>query len=225
MSESTTTLYPTTWEQIWVCAESVVNTVANPSADAEIAGILAERALSSAQSALDAREEQQGAQATWRVKYEALLSANDEADEAIDAVDLACRLKGGTALQTLNRSLWGGEGRTEFKNLPFQSQILKAKGYLVRVDAGGAALNVPSERVEKVRITNAALEAAWNEEREAKRAWGVKAEAADQGRDEFLGEYRELVRYLLAVVGEARTRAVLPGFAKKKGKKEAEPSA
>lgn len=55
-----------------------------------------------------------------------------------------------------------------------------------------------------MRETNDALEVAWKGEREAKRAWSVASEAAEDARDAFLTDYRATVRYIIAVYGEDR---------------------
>jgi hypothetical protein len=219
---SADTFFPIIDEHTYTAAEHVVGLVDDPDADAEIAADVRARLLPTAQSALSTRADQAARQGLWRYAQTTLVEKNEEAQEADDAVtdlNLALRLKG-EDVYTTHRQLWGGETASELVKRPYPSQIQAIRGYVARVDADPAAANGPAERIERVRETNDALEVAWKAEREAKRAWTVASEAAEDARDTFLTDYRATVRYLIAVYGEERVRLALPRLprvGKKKG--------
>lgn len=213
------TFFPILDEHTYTAAEHVVSLVDDPDADAEISADVRARLLESAQSALSTRADQATRQGLWRFAQTTLVEKNEEADDAVTELNLALRLKGEHVYAT-HRQLWGGETAGELVKRPYPSQIQTVRGYLARVDADPAAANGPAERIERVRETNDALEGAWKGEREAKRAWTVASEAAEDARDAFLTDYRATVRFVIAVYGEDRARLALPRFprvGKKKG--------
>lgn len=216
---SADTFFPILDEHTYTAAEHIVGLVDDPDADAEIANDVRARLLPTAQSALSTRADQAARQGLWRYAHTTLVEKNEEADDALTDLNLALKLKG-DEVYTTHRQLWGGEAVSELIKRPYPSQIQATRGYVARVDADPAAANGPAERIERVRETNDALEVAWKAEREAKRAWSVASEAAEDARDTFLTDYRATVRYLIAVYGEDRVRLALPRFprvGKKKG--------
>ncbi len=208
---STDTLFPSIDEHAYTAAEHVNVYPDSPDADPEIASVLRERALPSAKSALTTRADHQSRQGLWRFAHGELILRNDEADEALSEHNLALHLKG-EDIYNIHQHLWGGGGVSNIARSPYPTQIQSVRGYIARVDADPEAARAPEERLARVRETNDALEVAWKAEREAKRAWTLASEAAEEARDAFLTDYRATVRYLIAVFGEERVRRALPSF-------------
>ena len=217
---SDTTSLPYTDEQTNIAAEGVVTLCANPDRDPELAATMTERCLSSAQGLLNGREALQVAEAALKVKLIVLGERDDEADEALTDINTAMKLRGGTAGQALNRSLWGGGTAGEVAALPYASQISRVKGYAVRARAEAEALNLPIERVERVAETNDALELAWTEAQDARRNRELKRQGAEEAQDAFLTDYRAAVRYAILVYEEERVISALPRFPKRRTAKK-----
>ena len=197
---------------IWSAASWVVNAMLDTSLPLEVISALKKRALAPAERLRAAREKKATLQGAHKLALAALNIANTNNDAAGSALVASAGIKGGRALQEKVRLFLGGRRMSDVTGAPHEEEIRVFVDFLHRVDADPDKFELPVERVEALRATNAAHEAAYLAERAAYKALRAAIIEYDDPSDELLSGYRAAVRGILVELGEAGAAAVLPSF-------------
>ena len=208
----TVTYFPFTAAHIWSASVWVVDAVLDTSLPLEVISALKKRALAPAETLRAARVKKTNAQGAHKLALAELNLRNKENDEAGSALAAAAGIKGGRPLQEKLQVLLGGRRMSDVTTAPHDEEIRIFWDFLGRVDADPNKFELPAERIERLRVTNAAHEAAYLAERAAYKALRAAKIEHDDAEDEFLSGYRAAVRTIVLELGEAGATAVLPAF-------------
>ena len=207
-----TTFFPYNPSHIWSASGWVVNAVLDTTLPLEVISALKKRALAPAETLRGARDKKTNAQGAHKLALAELNLRNKENDEAGSAIPASAGIKGGRALQDKVQVLLGGRRMSDVTSAPHEEEIRIFWDFLGRVDADPNKFELPAERIETLRETNAAHEAAYLAERAAYKALRAAQIEYDDAADEFLSGYRSAVRAIVLDLGEAGATAVLPAF-------------
>jgi hypothetical protein len=207
-----TTFFPYNPSHIWSAAGWVVNAVLDTSLSLETITALNKRALAPAERLRTARENKSTLQGAHKAALAALNKANTKNDAAGSALVASAGIKGGRELQEKVQLLLDGRRMSDVTSAPHEEEIRIFWDFLNRVDADPDKHGLPVERIEALRETNAAHEAAYLAERAAYKALRAAKIEHDDAEDEFLSGYRAAVRTIVLELGEAGATAVLPAF-------------
>lgn len=208
----TVTYFPFTAAHIWSASVWVVDAVLDTSLPLEVISALKKRALAPAETLRAARVKKTNAQGAHKLALAELNLRNKENDEAGSALAASAGIKGGRPLQEKMQVLLGGRRMSDVTSAPHDEEIRIFWDFLGRVDADANKFELPAERIERLRVTNAAHEAAYLAERAAYKALRAAMIEHEDASDAFLTGYRAAVRSILLEVGEAGAAAVLPTF-------------
>ena len=207
-----TTFFPYNPSHIWSAAGWVVNAVLDTSLSLETISAIKKRALAPAERLRAAREKKSSLQGAHKAALAWLNETNTNNDAAGSAVVASAGMKGGRPLQDKVQVLLGGRRMSDVTSAPHEEEIRIFWDFLNRVDADPDKHGLPVERIEALRETNAAHEAAYLAERAAYKALRAAMIEYEDASDAFLTGYRAAVRSILLEVGEAGAAAVLPTF-------------
>ena len=207
-----TTYFPYYPSHIWSSAGWVVNAVNDTTLSPEVVAAVKKWAYAPAERLRAAREKKTSLQGAHKLALAALNAANKDNDDAGSAVAAAAGIKGGRALQDKVQLFLGGRRMSDVTGAPHEEEIRVFADFLSRVDADPDKFELPVDRIETLRGTNAAHEAAYLAERAAYKALRAAVIDYDDASDEFLSGYRASVRTILLELGEAGAAAVLPTF-------------
>lgn len=213
--------FPHQGDQSYTSALAVVTVVSEGKAPPEVVTLLTDRCYAEAQAEVTGRDTLIAYQATWRADHDAVEELDAALGEAVQALYLSARIKGGEAMQQTVRTLWGGEAPSVLLGLPLASQIPRVNELIQRIDADPDGFGLPKERVEAVREANARLEAAYKAERASRAAWSFQSKAAEEAEDSFRAAYRAPVKIIVATYGEVAATQWLPTFERKARAKKA----
>ncbi|MEY3213422.1 MAG: hypothetical protein RIT28_3903 [Pseudomonadota bacterium] len=214
-------IFPGPGDQSYTSAFSVVSLVVEAKAPPEVITLLTDRCYVEAQAEVAARDTLIACQATWRADHDDLEELDAALGQAVEALYLSARIKGGAPLQQTVRTLWGGEAPSDLLGLPLSSQIPRVNEMIQRIDADPDGFGLPKERVEAVREANARLEAKYRAERASRAAWSFQSKAAEEAEEAFRAAYRALVTIIVATYGEVVATQWLPTFERKPRAKKA----
>jgi hypothetical protein len=215
----TVTYFPFTAGHIWSASGWVVNAVLDTTLPLEVISALKKRALAPAETLRGARDKKTNAQGAHKLALAELNLRNKENDDAGSAVAASAGIKGGRALQEKVQVLLGGRRMSDVTSAPHDEEIRIFWDFLGRVDADPDKFELPAERIERLRETNAAHEAAYLAARAAYKALRAAMIEHEDASDAFLTGYRGAVRAILLDLGEAGAAAALPTF-EGRGKKD-----
>jgi hypothetical protein len=207
-----TTFFPYKPSQVWSAAGWVVNAVLDTSLSLETIATLKKRALAPAERLVAARQARSTCQGVHKATLATLNKANAKNDAAGSALAAAAGIKGGRELQEKLQVLLGGRRMSDVTSAPHDEEIRVFWDLLARVDADPDKHGLPAERIEALRVTNAAHEAAYLAERAAYKALRAAQNEHDDAEDEFITGYRSAVRAILLELDEAGAAAVLTAF-------------
>ena len=207
-------LLPISIDENIQCINAVIELVEGTEAPEELRSALKDRAYPQAQTAKTDRAALLTAQSNHKAANATLHATDDKADGALSHLYAAQGIRAGVAGQNALRGLWGGLKLTDVKGLNVGEQVRVVGEAIVRYDANPELYDLPVERLEEVRTTNAALGAAYTEERAAKRAWTLASATSEASMDAFGQGYRSAVRLAVAHLGEEAVVAHLPVFAR-----------
>lgn len=202
------TPYPRTRDEFLGSAKSLVETNSRTDVDAEILTSLRSRVLNEATAYLAARTTLTAAEGVVERREDERNEANDAADADMAALFAMVKRQGGKEAQQTLRSLWGGEALHELLDLDDEVQTRRIDDFLSRVD--GAAIRLPPERADAVRVSNAALAVAASNLSKAERAVEVASTNFLQCEAAFKEKYRRFVRIISSTYGEAVALDLFP---------------
>jgi hypothetical protein len=205
-------LLPVSIDENLQCVDGVIELVEGTEAPEELRVVLKDRVYPQAKTAKTDRGGLLTAQSNFKAANVKLHATDDKADGALSHLYAAMGIRGGVAGQNMLRGLWGGLKLTDVKGLNVGEQVRVVGEAIVRYDANPELYDLPVERLEEVRTTNADLGVAYTEERAAKRAWTLASVTSEASMDAFGQGYRSAVRLAVALLGEAVVTAHLPVF-------------
>ena len=205
-------LLPVSIDENIQCVNVVIELVEGTEAPEELRAVLKDRVYPQAQTAKSDRAGQLTTQSNFKAANVKLHATDDKADGALSHLYAAMGIRAGVAGQNSLRGLWGGLKLTDVKGLNVGEQVRVVGEAIVRYDANPELYDLPIERLEEVRTTNADLGVAYTEERAAKRAWTLASATSEASIDNFGQGYRSAVRLAVALLGEAAVTAHLPVF-------------
>ena len=214
-----TTYYPYNPSHIWSASGWVVNAALDTTLPLEVISAVKRWALAPAETLRAAREKKTSLQGAHKLALATLNTENQNNDDAGSALSASVNNNGGRDLQEKLQLLLGGRRMSDVTSAPHEEEIRIFWDFLSRVDADPDKFGFPAERIERLRETNAAHEAAYLAERAAYKALRAAIIEYDDAADAFLTGYRSAVRAIVLELGEVGAAAALPTF-EGRGKKD-----